>query len=95
MNYSRSRLGMYVVLCLLVMMFAWPLQWYPDNVRLFLAEFIGAEKYRSPQDSMPAGMDHSKPFDRAKACPEDLSGWRDQQIIEGVEISASHACVGR
>jgi hypothetical protein len=65
-----------------------PSQWYPMPLRLQLTRWFGAESYRPLPESM-----HPMPLDAETFCPEDASGWRDAQTIEGVDIARSAPCV--
>lgn len=69
-----------------------PSQWYPPRLRFELAQLIGTPAYESQaRPSMIAPTEMATPMEAA--CPEDLLGWRDAQVIEGVEIAASPTCV--
>jgi len=67
---------------------AYPPQWYPYVVRLRLTEWFGAADYRPlPESRDPASLEPET------FCPPDPSGWRDRQVIDGVDIAASEPCV--
>ncbi|MFL2545801.1 MAG: multicopper oxidase domain-containing protein [Candidatus Rariloculaceae bacterium] len=72
----------------IVALLCFPPQWYPDGVRQQLAQWFGAGAYRSLPDTQLALAETPE-----IRCPEDLSGWRDAQTIEGVELRASPVCV--
>ena len=76
------------MLVLLVAVLAFPPQWYPDPVRVKFTQWFGAASYRP----LPASID-ALPLEPQTYCPPDPSGWRDAQVIEGVQISASAPCV--
>jgi len=65
-----------------------PPQWYPRAWRAQWADWFGTPDYRP----LPMSMDMDSPTPES-ACPEDLSGWRAAQTIEGVEILPSPTCV--
>jgi|GEM_PF-318595 len=70
-----------------------PSQWYSDAMRIRLALWFGAPSY---DQAKPARITDS-PIDTegelaAALCPEDLSGWRQAQAIEGLDISESLTC---
>ncbi|MDA1075994.1 MAG: multicopper oxidase domain-containing protein [Proteobacteria bacterium] len=65
-----------------------PLDWYPDEMRIRLAQVFGVADYE------PAPMSHAPvDLDPEERCPEDFLGWRKQQVIDGVQIEQSAACV--
>lgn len=66
-----------------------PPQWYPPKLRFSLAEYLGTPAATSTP--RPAAM--TMPPLTEPMCPEDLLGWRDAQVIEGVSIAASPGCV--
>ncbi len=69
-----------------------PSQWYPPRLRFELAQLIGTPAYEeNTTASMSAPTEMAAPME--EACPEDLLGWREAQVIEGVEIAASPTCV--
>jgi hypothetical protein len=76
------------MLTLLVVLLAFPPQWYPDPVRVKFTEWFGAASFRS----LPASID-PRSLEPEIICPPDPSGWRAEQQIEGVRISASEPCV--
>ena len=71
-----------------VAMICWPPQWYPLSVRLKLTQWFGAASYRALPPSTGTDLEPAQPF-----CPPDPEAWRQQHIIEKVDISASAACV--
>jgi hypothetical protein len=73
---------------LIVAVVAIPPQWYPRVWRAQWADWFGAGNYRPPPMSM--AVDELEP---EMACPEDLSGWREAQTIDGVEILAAPTCI--
>jgi hypothetical protein len=75
-------------LALLLAIVSCPPQWYPMPVRLKLTEWFGAAGFRALPESVPATATEPEQF-----CPPDPEGWRNQQLIEGVEIKASAPCV--
>ncbi|MFT5501621.1 MAG: hypothetical protein ACI88G_001759 [Woeseiaceae bacterium] len=76
------------LLALLVALLAFPPQWYPDSLRVLRTAWFGAADYRP----LPASTD-PQTLSPELFCPPDPSGWREQQTIEGVQISASAPCV--
>ena len=76
------------ILALLVVLLAFPPQWYPDPVRVKFTEWFGAASFRP----LPASVEASS-FEPEDYCPPDPSGWRDMQEIEGVQVLASAPCV--
>jgi hypothetical protein len=76
------------VVALVVAMLSYPPQWYPMPLRLQLTSWFGAAAW-SP---LPASLDAQK-LDPEVFCPEDASGWREAQTIEGVDVSRSAPCV--
>ena len=78
----------YLLAAILVALVAFPPQWYPRAVRVQLSEWFGASSYRP----LPAsGIPGSEALEAA--CPQDVSGWRQSQTIEGVTIRRSPTCV--
>jgi hypothetical protein len=73
---------------ILLAVVAFPPQWYPLPVRLQLTAWFGASDYRPLPASRQARVVKPEPF-----CPEDASGWRDANTIDGVDISFSGSCV--
>jgi hypothetical protein len=67
---------------------AYPPQWYPLSVRLQLTAWFGARDYRPLPPTQQARVLQPEVF-----CPEDASGWREAQKIDGVDVSFSAACV--
>ncbi|MGI9258198.1 MAG: multicopper oxidase domain-containing protein [Gammaproteobacteria bacterium] len=65
-----------------------PPSWYPEPLRLQLAQWFGPGSFRASPASL--ALDGEEPELR---CPEDLLGWRDAQTIEGVELRESPACL--
>jgi hypothetical protein len=66
----------------------YPSQWLPENVRLQLAQWLGAREYQSAPASVTAAAGAGEDF-----CPDDLLGWRAAQTIDGVEVRRAAACV--
>ena len=64
-----------------------PSQWYPHPVRMQFAKWFGASGYRS----LPASV-QTTAATAEDPCPPGLSGWRDRQTIEGVDIGRSPTC---
>jgi hypothetical protein len=77
-----------LVISVLAMLLVYPSQWYPFDVRLTLTSWFGAKDYRSLPQSTKTLDSQSE-----LACPEDPSGWRASQIIEGVNIEESLPCM--
>ncbi len=80
-----------LLLVLGVMLSAWlvPPQWVPPSWRFELARVLGTPASSSrPSPASPPAMQMPE-----QACPEDLLGWRNAQIIEGVAIDASLSCI--
>jgi plastocyanin len=76
------------VAALLVAALSYPPQWYPMPMRLQLTRWFGAASWRPLPDSVDPRV-----LDAEVACPEDASGWRAAQNIDGVAIAASAPCV--
>lgn len=73
---------------LLAMFLVYPSQWYPFDMRLTLTSWFGAENYRAlPQSTITPNSQSEL------ACPNDPSGWRASQIIDGVSIEESLPCL--
>ena len=73
---------------LLAMFLVYPSQWYPFDVRLTLTAWFGAENYRAlPQSTITPNSQSEL------VCPNDPSGWRASQIIDGVSIEESLPCL--
>ncbi len=75
-----------LALCLVLVGF--PTHWYPQAVRVQLTSWFGAADYRPLPMSMDPPSEPPEIF-----CPPDPEGWRDAQVIEGVDIEASAPCV--
>jgi hypothetical protein len=72
----------------LVLLISFPPQWYPEPVRLQLAAWLGADAYRPlPSTGLPSAPGFEI------ACPEDVMGWREAQVIDDVRIRPSPNCV--
>ena len=70
------------------MFLVYPSQWYPFDMRLTLTSWFGAEHYRAlPQSTITPNSQSEL------ACPNDPSGWRASQIIDGVSIEESLPCL--
>ena len=70
------------------MFLVYPSQWYPFDMRLTLTSWFGAENYRAlPQSTITPNSQSEL------ACPNDPSGWRASQIIDGVSIEESLPCL--
>ena len=78
----------WLLVSVLVALLCFPPQWYPQSLRLQFAQWFGASSYRPPPESRPAAGETGE-----EPCPADVSGWRDAQTIEGVEIRRSPTCV--
>ena len=77
-----------IVIAIVLALVSYPPQWYPLTVRLKLTQWFGAESFRAlPESVAPADL-QPETF-----CPPDLSGWREAQTIEGVDIRRSPTCV--
>lgn len=87
MNRFASKHGPWMTAAA-VALIAFPPQWYPDSLRVQMTAWFGAADYRQ----LPESVD-PQALDPEEACPEDPSGWRREQTIEGVLIAASAPCV--
>lgn len=87
MNRFASKHGPWMIAAA-VALIAFPPQWYPDSWRVQMTAWFGAADYRQ----LPESVD-PQALDPEEACPEDPSGWRREQTIEGVLIAASAPCV--
>ncbi len=76
------------LIAIVLALVAFPPQWYPLPVRIQLTAWFGASDYRPLPSSREMPAVDPEPF-----CPEDASGWRKAQTIEGVKVSASASCV--
>ncbi len=68
----------------------YPPQWYPQRLRFELAQWLGTPSYNVSSNQIEQDADMS---DLERVCPDDLLGWRNAQIIEGVSIAATPSCV--
>jgi manganese oxidase len=85
-NLKKHYLLLFVTL--LAMFLVYPSQWYPFDVRLTLTAWFGAENYRAlPQSTITPNSQSEL------VCPNDPSGWRASQIIDGVSIEESLPCL--
>ncbi len=66
-----------------------PPQWYPPKLRFELAQILGTPASSPQVMTVPMDM----PDAGEEQCPEDLLGWRDAQVIEGISIAAAPTCV--
>jgi hypothetical protein len=82
-----KRRGLFLLVLLLALL-AYPPQWYPTPMRILFSSWFGADRYQSLPPSVQTEPENTPDF-----CPEDADGWREAQIIEGVEIRASAPCV--
>lgn len=73
---------------LAVALLAVPVQWYPEPLRLTFTRWFGAADYRPLPESVATDPAEAEPF-----CPEDVSGWRRAQDIEGVAVAAVPGCL--
>ncbi|MDT8428725.1 MAG: multicopper oxidase domain-containing protein [Pseudomonadales bacterium] len=85
------RTAILLVLALLASALLYPPQWYPLQLRFELGRLLGV-----PQDI--SGVETAASNSPAtalpeEACPQDLPGWRQEQVIEGVSIAASLGCL--
>lgn len=76
------------LLATLVVLIAYPPQWYPQPLRMQLAQWFGAQDYRALPRSVEAPATAAESF-----CPPDPSGWRKATRIAGIDIDAAPACV--
>jgi FtsP/CotA-like multicopper oxidase with cupredoxin domain len=81
------------IVCICVLLLAFPLRWYPRTLRLLLAEVVGATSYQPVPPSKISTSKNLKELDIEQACPDDITGARAQQEITGVVISASKTCI--
>ncbi len=83
MAFAALAAGLAVLAALLV-----PFEWYPPAWQTRLVVWFGPGEYRSPPPSVqPAAAETQE-----ARCPDDLLGWREAQVIDGVPVRASHAC---
>lgn len=78
-----------IVVGLVAIVLAFPSQWYPDRLRFELADTFGTPSYSDVKSPTKEKLVATE-----AACPEDLLGFRNAQVIEGVSILASANCVG-
>ncbi len=72
----------------LLILFALPPQWYPQAARVQLSQWFGAAAFRP----LPASVDYAS-AEAEVFCPPDLSGWRNERVIEGLTLPAVAGCV--
>jgi len=82
---SRKWLWMII---LAIVLAAFPPTWYPQPLRIKLTQWFGPSAYQSLPESLPQQALKNEVF-----CPPDLTGWRNAQTIEGVDINASRPCL--
>ena len=70
-----------------------PSQWYSDAMRIRLAQWIGTPPYEQVDTTGSAGSAiDTQDEQTTELCPEDLSGWRQEQAVEGLAIGESLTC---
>ena len=70
-----------------------PPEWYPPRLRFELSQWLGVPAYQAETGApSPSPSTSDSMMAVEEACPEDLPGWRDAQVIEGVSIAASSTC---
>ncbi len=92
-QYRMTTTTIFMV-CICVLLLAFPLQWYPRTLRLLLAEVVGATNYQPVPPSKISTSKNLKELDIEQACPDDITGARAKQEITGVVISASKKLYG-
>jgi len=75
------------VASILLILVAWPPQWYPYSVRVQLSKWLGASSYRGFPASRNGTSEQAEPF-----CIEEHEDWGDAQEIEGVAIEEAVTC---
>jgi hypothetical protein len=90
---SGKRRFLWLVLLVSVagILLGFPPAWYPQDLRMGLAKWLGVPSYRSAPESTIGEYDDPQPF-----CPEDnlnsSAQWRRAQEIEGVSLAAVPGC---
>lgn len=84
---AGRRQSLLIVVSMTGALLAYPPQWYPTDIRIALSGWLGASQFRALPESKPADFGVPRVF-----CPDDFSGWRQAQEIEGVQISESLTC---
>lgn len=70
-----------------------PSQWYSDTMRIRLAQWFGTPSYERNDAAAPVGTDPGEQSGTdLDMCPDDLSGWRQAQVIEGLTVRESPTC---
>jgi len=72
---------------LLLVLLAYPPQWYPYGLRVQLTRWFGAADYRALPESRRVIGETPEPF-----CEEENAHWREAAVIEGVDIEAAVTC---
>lgn len=88
----QTKLWLSLILILAGMLLSFPPAWYPQGLKLQLADWLGVPGYRTAPDSLDEEGDDAETF-----CPESEPGqslsWRKAQLIEGVSIAAVPGCL--
>ncbi len=69
-------------------LFTAPKAWFPHQWRVNVYEWLGAENYSQSPPSKAYTLPTAE-----EICPRDEKGWRQAQVIEGVEIAESKGCM--
>lgn len=75
-------------LSFLLILISVPGQWYPQALRVQWTQWFGASGWRALPETVLSETEKPEVF-----CPEDTLGWRDAQLIEGVELAAVGSCL--
>jgi hypothetical protein len=83
-KYSWISLGV----ALLIALISFPRSWYPMSIQAQLYSWFGPPAYTELNAVEMPIID----LDINQACPEDFSGWRARNNIEGIEIMEAKTC---
>ena len=75
------------VASILLIVVAYPPQWYPYSLRVQLSKWLGASSYRGFPASRENASEQAEPF-----CIEEHEDWGDAQEIDGVAIEEAVTC---
>jgi hypothetical protein len=72
----------------LLILISAPGQWYPQALRVQWTQWFGASGWRALPETVLSATEKPEVF-----CPEDTLGWRDAQLVEGVQLAAVDSCL--
>ncbi|MDP1930076.1 MAG: multicopper oxidase domain-containing protein [Gammaproteobacteria bacterium] len=85
------RSAVFLIIGLVLSAALFPPQWYSPRLRFEMAQIFGIPAYEERASMNATDPEMMAPTE--EACPEDLLGWRDAQVIDGVSIAAAPTCV--